>query len=430
MSIFLGNPPYYVNKWIYNMYVNGYWNKIVYNLERLPTAKFVTGKTEFNLGELPAPGTSLLIDYMTRDGYYDGDTFVPTLTYADVNENLDKIKTVQSEWVVLGYNGHVPKYVKYMSKNGAIFYVSSTGDGTTRTDITVGAAVYMKIYDGGTLGNVWLKLAGWTVTSVGSETFTYGQTNVDYGTTAGLVPYSVPLNIKINDVDYTFCGYTMALNSKHTLCTSSDGSTIGTTVAFNSSNENDWGTSELRTWLNTWTGADEHGLPKWNENCAANGLKLKLAKQSKVDEMGHNNLLMNTIPVINRVWNYDESKTEDVEDTFFLMSNAEVNCSDMHPDSWLTLHDYASSLASFDVFKPFGDVGDMNTSRFKHALTLDGGSSSELVNYWLRSVGQMQVGSIVPGVGAVFSIDGSGMVLGEIAKFTNFIGCSPAFVLG
>lgn len=94
MSIFLGNPPYYVNKWIYNMYVNGYWNKIVYNLERLPTAKFVTGKTEFNLGELPAPGTSLLIDYMTRDGYYDGDTFVPTLTYADVNENLDKIKTV------------------------------------------------------------------------------------------------------------------------------------------------------------------------------------------------------------------------------------------------------------------------------------------------------------------------------------------------
>lgn len=61
-----------------------------------------------------------------------------------------------------------------MSKNGAIFYVSSTGDGTTRTDITVGAAVYMKIYDGGTLGNVWLKLAGWTVTSVGSETFTYG----------------------------------------------------------------------------------------------------------------------------------------------------------------------------------------------------------------------------------------------------------------
>ena len=94
MSIFLGYPPQHIVDWIYAHSPNAYWDTNAYNLENLPTATFVTGKTEFDLNELPAPGTSLPIDYIARDGYYDGATFVPTLTTASVMSSIDMIETV------------------------------------------------------------------------------------------------------------------------------------------------------------------------------------------------------------------------------------------------------------------------------------------------------------------------------------------------
>lgn len=436
MSIFLGYPPQHIVDWIYAHSPNAYWDTIAYNLENLPKATFVTGKTEFDLNELPAPGTSLPIDYIARDGYYDGATFVPTLTTASVMSSIDMIETVQTEWVVLGYNGHVPKYVKYKSKSGNVVYVSSTGDGETRTDIVAGAAIYAKAYDASMLENTWRKLPDVAVTSVGSEAFTYGQTNADWGTTAGSVPYNVPMSIKIDDVDYAFCGYTMTVNSKNVLCTSANGVDGASSFAFSSSNSTDWRTSELRTWLNTQQGANEHMLPKWCKMdttdwstvpvCAANGLKLKLAKQSRLDSLGNNNLLMNVIPVVNRVWNNDESKAKDVEDMFFVLSNAEVNCDDGDVEYTVgTFHDNESSLASFDVFKPFTTLYAMNLARIRTTLKLDTDSDYNSFYYWLRSAGMYNTARYA---GICSTNDGAVMLNG--VTDAAVAGCSPVFVIG
>ena len=417
-AIFLGNPPERIRQWIINHQPvsRTYWEQVVYNLENLPTATFVSDKTEFGDGELPAPGCALPIDYMTRDGYYDGSTFVPTLGKSAVMSNLDAIQAVSTEWIVLGYNGNVPKYIKY--KNGSTYkYVSSTGSGSTRTAIVAGAAVYEKSWVLDNLGNSWTA-TGETVASVGSETFTYGQTNSNWGTTAGAVTYSVPMSINIGGTDYTFCGYTMTLNSRRLLCTSEDGTTCLTDSSFDAENYNNyWVNSKARSWCNSNTNADFFGVMDWDEYVFAynssNGLKLKLAKSQ--------DLLRQVMPAVNRIWKYNGDTTEDVEDSFFFLSNAEVNCQDYSDDYGGDLFkDYASRLVTFNVFAPLTQPWVNSNSRVKSLMNLDG-SGSSAYSWWLRSASTYDgyyVGDVYD-YGDVDCNDAGGSS-----------GCSPAFVLG
>ena len=418
-AIFLGNPPERIRQWIINHQPvsRTYWEQVVYNLENLPTATFVSDKTEFGDGELPAPGCALPIDYMTCDGYYDGSTFVPTLGKSAVMSNLDAIQAVSTEWIVLGYNGNVPKYIKY--KNGSTYkYVSSTGSGSTRTAIVVGAAVYEKSWVLDNLGNSWTA-TGETVASVGSETFTYGQTNSNWGTTAGAVTYSVPMSINIGGTDYTFCGYTMTLNSRRLLCTSEDGTTCLTDSSFDAENySNYWVNSKARSWCNLNTNADFFGVMDQDEWVftynSSNGLKLKLAKSQ--------DLLKQVMPAVNRIWKYNGDTTEDVEDSFFFLSNGEINIS----NGDYTFKDANYNTAIFSTVFPEAGCPYYDPDEFysdyliKSLMNLDGsGSSADC--WWLRS-------AYADDDYCVGFVDIYGLVSSYAADYSR--GCSPAFVLG
>ena len=411
-EIYLGNPPTNIKDWIiFNS--KTYWEKVVYNLENLPNTSFISDKTTFGFNELPSPGSALTIDYMTRDGYYSGSTFTQTLTTSSVLENLDKITPVSTDFIVLGYNGHVPKYIKY--KNGNVYkYVSSTGTGTTRTEIIAGAKIYEKSWVDSTLNNSWSETSE-TVTSVSSDKFTYGQTNSTWGTNAdGATTYSVPMSITVGNTTYTFCGYTMTLNSRYILPTSIDGSTKQDYLAFDSGNDNYWYESDIRTWLNTAQGASENNLTIWNNSTKANGLRLKFAKSQDV--------LKQMMPVVNRTWKYNGNTTEDIEDNFFLLSVPEVNCTGSD-GSATYFKDYTHRLVTFDVFAPLDNVwGSTHNSRIKQLMSLDGIASS-VVDWWLRSA----FSDLSNYVGNVFSL---GHVNGDLASYSNGYGCSPAFVLG
>lgn len=411
-EIYLGNPPANIKDWIiFNS--KTYWEKVVYNLENLPSVKFISDKTTFGFNELPSPGSALTIDYMTRDGYYSGSTFTQTLTTSSVLENLDNITPVSTDFIVLGYNGHVPKYIKY--KNGNVYkYVSSTGTGTTRTEIIAGAKVYEKSWIASSLNNSWTETSE-TVTSVSTDKFTYGQTNSSWGTNAdGATTYSVPMSITIGSVVYTFCGYTMTLNSRYILPTSIDGSTKRDYLAFDAGDDNYWNDSDIRTWLNTAQGASENNLTIWNSSTKANGLRLKLAKSQDV--------LKQIMPVVNRTWKYNGDITEDIEDNFFLLSIPEVNCTGEY-DGTVYFKDYANRLVTFDVFAPLDDIwGDVHNSRIKQLITLDGVASSAGY-WWLRSADSGNSSY----VGRVY---GNGNVIYVSANSSNYYGCSPAFVLG
>ena len=411
-EIYLGNPPTNIKDWIiFNS--KTYWEKVVYNLENLPNVSFISDKTTFGFNELPSPGSALTIDYMTRDGYYSGSTFTQTLTTSSVLENLDKITPVSTDFVVLGYNGHVPKYIKY--KNGNVYkYVSSTGTGTTRTEIIAGAKIYKKSWIDSALNNSWTETSE-TVTSVSSDKFTYGQTNSAWGTNAdGATTYSVPMSITVGNTTYTFCGYTMTLNSRYILPTSINGSTKQDYLAFDSGNDNYWYESDIRTWLNTVQGASENNLTIWNSSTKANGLRLKFAKSQ--------DMLKQMMPVVNRTWKYNGDTTEDIEDNFFLLSIPEINCNGSD-GSATYFKDYTHRLVTFDVFAPLDDIwGNTHNSRIKQLMSLDGIASSADY-WWLRSA----YSDISDYVGYVYS---DGIVYHDNACDSNLYGCSPAFVLG
>lgn len=411
-EIYLGNPPTNIKDWIiFNS--KTYWEKVVYNLENLPNTSFISDKTTFGFNELPSPGSALTIDYMTRDGYYSGSTFTQTLTTSSVLENLDKITPVSTDFIVLGYNGHVPKYIKY--KNGNVYkYVSSTGTGTTRTEIIAGAKIYKKSWIDSALNNSWTETSE-TVTSVSSDKFTYGQTNSAWGTNAdGATTYSVPMSITVGNTTYTFCGYTMTLNSRYILPTSINGSTKQDYLAFDSGNDNYWYESDIRTWLNTVQGASENNLTIWNSSTKANGLRLKFAKSQ--------DMLKQMMPVVNRTWKYNGDTTEDIEDNFFLLSIPEINCDGSY-GSATYFKDYTHRLVTFDVFAPLDNIlGSIHNSRIKQLMSLDGVASSA-VCWWLRSA-YSDYSNIVG------LVDSDGFVNGGLANDSNFYGCSPAFVLG
>ena len=198
-ELFLGQPPKYVKSWILNKDMPaGGWTDIVKALETGKISSKTLQGIKFG-GKDVAVGNSL----KTPIAYYQG---------TDGNIIAD------SEWIVCGFNGAVPEYVKYIVNGCVRVYVKSMKDGVEAA-IAEGDKVYertwndsTKTYDYTEFGTVAEKPTG--------DVFTYGATNDDYGTTAIKDAYSVPMMLKIarpggTVVEAKFAGYNMQLWSNH-----------------------------------------------------------------------------------------------------------------------------------------------------------------------------------------------------------------------
>jgi hypothetical protein len=113
----------------------------------------------------------------------------------------------------------VPEYVKYIVNGCVRVFMKSMKEGA-EAEIAVGDTVYertwndsTKKYDYTVFGTVAEKPEG--------DTFTYGATDSNYGTTAIKDAYSVPKTLKVtcaagNVVEAVFAGYNMQLWSANT----------------------------------------------------------------------------------------------------------------------------------------------------------------------------------------------------------------------
>lgn len=98
--------------------------------------------------------------------------------------------------------------------------MKSTDSSNVERAIAAGNSVYTRTWN--TVTNAYGYVQVGVVESLGSETFTYGATNADYGTVSIKDPYVVPksLVVKLDGTDKKleakFAGYNMQLWSKHT----------------------------------------------------------------------------------------------------------------------------------------------------------------------------------------------------------------------
>lgn len=122
-----------------------------------------------------------------------------------------------SHWIVCGFNGAVPAYVKY--KDGDMrYFVKSTDDSdNSERTISVGDNVYTRTWKESELKYDYTKVG--VIRSAEGE-FKYGDTNTDYGTVSICNPYAVPTKLTImldsgKTVEAEFAGHNMQLWSEH-----------------------------------------------------------------------------------------------------------------------------------------------------------------------------------------------------------------------
>ena len=170
-NIFLGMPLPKIKR---QMISNAFWRNFMKNLE------------DFNNSQdkLPAVGTYIKVPYKVDP----------------------KGNPVDTDWQILGYNGSIPKYVKYKDAKGNRVYVDIFPDTSPIapliTDFTTAKAYANK--DG-------TKFVGNVTNPLG--TFTYGNNNT----------YTVPTSITVNSTSYTFAGYNATVMSKYGLAAKYDG---------------------------------------------------------------------------------------------------------------------------------------------------------------------------------------------------------------
>lgn len=244
-EIYLGEPPKHVKDWLLNKDLpKGGWTEVMKALE----AGDITAGT---LNGITFGGNTITIgsSMTTPIAYYQGDD----------GEIIDR-----SEWIVCGFNGAVPEYVKYIMNETQRVFVKATDSSNTERVIAAGDDVFTRTWDSSMNAYSYEKIG--VVESLGSETFTYGATNADYGTISIKDPYSVPksLTVKLDGTDKKleaeFAGYNMQLWSKHT-CLDADAagsyaaakammtdSKQCTTMAFGTSQN--WADSIVRSFLN------------------------------------------------------------------------------------------------------------------------------------------------------------------------------------
>lgn len=221
----------------------GKWTKVVQALEKGDISAGKLNGITFNGKEVKIGET-----LPTPIAYYQGE-----------DGNL----VADSEWIVCGFNGAVPEYVKYIMNGCVRVYVKSAGDDGVEQKIDQGMDVFTRERDASALDYKYTKI-GMTVGVEGE--FKYGDTSVDYGTISIKDPYAVPTKLDVrldsNDkvLEATFAGYNMQLWSANMyLDCDAAGSYAGaeammkdsnqcTTMEFGSSQN--WETSFVRGFLN------------------------------------------------------------------------------------------------------------------------------------------------------------------------------------
>ena len=200
-EIYLGEPPKHVKDWILNKDLpKGGWTEVMKALE----AGDITSGT---LNGITFDGNAITIgsSMITPIAYYQGDD----------GKIIDR-----SEWLVCGFNGAVPEYVKYIMNETQRVFVKATDSSNVERAIAAGDDVFARTWNSGTNSYDYEKIG--VVESLGSETFTYGATNTDYGTINIKDSYSVPKSIAVKldgtdkKLEAKFAGYNMQLWSKHT----------------------------------------------------------------------------------------------------------------------------------------------------------------------------------------------------------------------
>ena len=207
------------------------WNQFEKLLEEYPTYS----------DYLPQVGSAVVLKYMEADYYSSGGSNVMTQTRASVLSSLDMLSTINTNWLVLGYNAHTPQFVKYRRPIGNVddelydyVYVSTVNDGThevgfvdlqgnfsnrevlsgdmlLKTEIAAGDRVYRKEYDEIADEPIYYyanaHISAISDTSSTSGGFTYGSVDT----------FTVPMKITVGGHDYDFCGYNMSIHSQNLL---------------------------------------------------------------------------------------------------------------------------------------------------------------------------------------------------------------------
>lgn len=171
-----------------------------------------------------------------------GSTFM--VSYQMDQDNPDKY--IDLELRIIGYNATIPQFIKYKSGNKFIYIPSIPENSHLLTSIAANTKVY-------NYPNFY-RYGGKTVGSVSGESFTYGQTNSDWGITATENGgWSVPMQVTLNDGHtYTFAGYNVTVIPVAAPTCLKNG-VRAHAIAFNpnSSEDNVWSSSNLRLWANT-----------------------------------------------------------------------------------------------------------------------------------------------------------------------------------
>ena len=188
--IFLGCP-LHVRHWIRDSKLPaGAWTEVVKSLEK---GDISAGK----LNGIKFGGKSIEIGASLK---------TPIAYYQDGSDSL----IADSEWIVCGFNGAVPEYVKYLADD-ARYFVKATDDSNVERTIEDGDPVYTRTWDDVTHSYKYEK-AG-TVAKQEGE-FKYGDTSTDYGTVSIKDPYAVPTKLSVlldsgKTVETTFAGHNM-----------------------------------------------------------------------------------------------------------------------------------------------------------------------------------------------------------------------------
>lgn len=416
-NIFLGEPPANIKKWIIE-HTPTAWDTIVEKLENFDTTKTIAAQ------KLPEVGSGITTKYIVCDGYNDGSQFVQCLTKQSVMDNLSKIAAIDTPWIVLGYNATVPKYIKYKNGTERIYVASiddSIADFGLLRPIVAGCKVYIRSWSESSLCNVFTD-TGSVVASVGTGTFTYGQTNSDWGTTATAAGgYSAPAEIVVNGKTYQFCGYTMTMQTQHLLCSSKDGATVTeSTCAYSyststTSGKNRWGDSYMRAFINSKVGHNEIAYPTRvtptsNMLAYSNSLGLKLAKDT--------DFLKHCAPTVRRNFVHsswqsdadiagklDANNCEHTANDFFLLTNAAVNCMDVYNNNkYVHGNDFEEFAIFSSVYKENTAYNVISTYRLKYTFADINGMPSASAAIWTLT------SSYVDSAGYVATVNASGSV--------------------
>ena len=296
------------------MVLTNNWSNIVNALENGDIKNGVLNGVKFDGAEVKI-GSVL----STPIAYYQGDD----------GEIIDR-----SDWVVCGFNGAVPEYVKYIMNGTQRVFVKATDDSNNERAIVDGDPVYTRKWNS-TANSYDYTQIGTVDQSIGVETFTYGATNTDYGTISIKDPYSVPTHfIVLFDetgkwLEATFAGHNMQLWSKHTYL---DADTAGsyeaakvmmtdskqcTTMQFNRSNSI-WADSYIRSFLNemrtstatifSWTDAK-----RWELHSIYYNIHSFIEKTA----MNKDSFLQSVCKQVNRNWTPDNNIVRTI-DVFWL----------------------------------------------------------------------------------------------------------------